>query len=436
MTGDFYFNETIGPEHYRRFMDEQIKQQQAQKEQGNRLANYPLFADDEEIPAYNLAEDDDGEYEEEYDYGYENGSNVYFGNQYQQQYQQQYQPPYQQQYGYPQYEPQYPEPQKKKKKKKKHRLFKALIVTPLVTVLALAVALGALAYGLLTTIDYTQVDLEENQYIDSGELNSSSDVTNILFIGVDDSAGGSSRSDSMMLISIDKKHKKIKLTSFLRDSWVEIPSKGKKAKLNAAFAYGGAQLTVDTLEYNFLIDLDHYVLVDFEMFTQIIDAIGGVEVEVTEKEAKFIRNTTRFKEMESGESVRLSGAEALVYCRIRKLDSDYMRTYRQRKVISALIEQAKGAEIKTLIDAIYDVFPLIQTDLDKKEILALGVKGGYGLLSYDIQQTRAPIEEHMKADTINGQWVEVLELDKVREYLYDYIYTDKIKFEDDEKKDG
>jgi LCP family protein required for cell wall assembly len=220
----------------------------------------------------------------------------------------------------------------------------------------------------------------------------------------------------------------------LRDSWVEIPSKGKKAKLNAAYAYGGAQLTIDTIEYNFLIDIDHYVLVDFDMFTQIIDAVGGVEVEVTEKEAKFIRNTTRFKEMESGENVRLSGAEALVYCRIRKLDSDYMRTFRQRKVISALMEQANETEISALIDAINEVLPLIQTDLSKSELLSIGLKGGYGLLAYEVQQTRAPIEEHMRADTINGQWVEVLELDNVREYLYDFIYTDKINPEDNEEE--
>ena len=395
-TAEIILNQATTPEAYK----------QNKNVQGKKRSNYPLFADEEEIQTYTLEEEDDGGYEE-YGYEYANGNNIYFGNQYQQQ---PYQQQYQEQYPQPQYEQEQPP---KKKKKKKHRLFKALIVTPLVTVLTVIVALGALAYGLLTTIDYTQVDL----------------------IGADDSSGGSSRSDSMMLVSIDQKHKKIKLTSFLRDSWVEIPSKGKKAKLNAAFAYGGAQLTVDTIEYNFHIDIDHYVMVDFEMFTQIIDAIGGVEVEVTEKEAKFIRNTTRFKEMESGENVRLSGAEALVYCRIRKLDSDYMRTYRQRKVITALIQQAKNAEAKALIDAIYDVFPLIQTDLDKKEIITLGIKGGYGLLSYDIQQTRAPIEEHMRADTINGQWVEVLELDKVREYLYDFIYTDKIQTEDKTKEE-
>lgn len=480
MTDSFYLNETVGPEHYRRYMDEQIRKREAQKQaqqaninpyanqnrngqqyqQAHRgdipvsrnanLANRPLFSD-EQIPTYTLPE------QPEYDYGYDDGyedDGYYEQPQYQQPYgqqqypyqQQQYQQPYQQQYQqpypptpqYPQYpqQAQYqpPEPDekpKKKKKRKKHRLLKTLLITP---ILLIGIAV-ALIYGFATSIDYTQTDLEENQYIDSDELHRSEDVTNILFLGVDDSSGGTSRSDSMILISIDNKHKKIKLTSFLRDSWVDIPSKDKKAKLNAAFAYGGAQLAVDTLEYNFHIDIDHYVMVDFEMFTQIIDALGGVTVEVTEKEAKFIRNTTRHKDMESGDEVLLDGAKALVYCRIRKLDSDYMRTYRQRKVISALVNQAKEAGFEKLLDAIKKVFPLIETDLEPMEIVMLAFKGGYGVLTYEMQDTRAPIEEHMTPDTINGQWVEVLEMDKVREYLYDYIYTDKIKFEEEESKE-
>lgn len=396
-----------------------------QSEKRINRSELPLFSDDEAIPTFNLAEDysDDNSYGNGYSDGY---GDVYIGQQYQQQYQQ---PQYEQ---YPQYQP----PEKpKKKKKKKHRIFKALIVMPLVTLLTIAGIAVALSYAVLSKVDYNQVDLEENQYIDQSALHSSSDVINILFVGIDDDEGGNSRSDSMMLISIDKKHRKIKLTSFLRDSWVELPMKGKKAKLNAAYAANGVQGAVDTIEYNFLIDIDHYVMVDFEMFTKIIDAVGGVEVEVTEKEAKFIRNTTRYKEMQSGESVRLSGAEALVYCRIRKLDTDYMRTYRQRKVISALMEQAKQTDIQKLINAMFEIFPLIQTDLDKRELVSVGIKGGYGLLKYNVEQTRVPIQEHMTEDTINGQWVEVLDLEKVREYLYDFIYTDKIKFEDDKKKE-
>lgn len=351
-----------------------------------------------DIPTYTLPEDGSG-----------NGGDIYISRQ---------RPNPNQTYSAPS------SPEKKpKKKKKKHPLVKALIITPLII---LAVAFVAIFF-FAASVDYTREDLEKNEYISSTDLSSSAAVTNILFIGNDGAkTSEGARSDSMILVSVDYKHAKIKLTSFLRDSWVEIPSKGKKAKLNAACAYGGPQLLVDTIEYNFHIDIDHYVMVNFEMFTQIIDNLGGVEVEVTDKEARFIRNTTRHKNMESGENVLLDGAKALVYCRIRKLDSDYMRTMRQRKVITALINKATETDIQTLFDAINKVFPLIQTDMNAAEISAMAFKGGFGIVAFDIQQTRAPIEEHMKATTIGGQWVEVLELENVREYLHDFIYTNKI----------
>lgn len=359
-----------------------------------------------DIPTYTLPEDGAG-----------NGGDIYIGRQ------------------RPQPNPQPPSPDKpvkQKKKKKKHPLIKAFIITPLII---LAVAFVAIFF-FAASVDYTREDLEKNEYISSAQLSNSAAVTNILFIGNDGtSSSEGARSDSMILVSVDYKHAKIKLTSFLRDSWVEIPSKGKKAKLNAACAYGGPQLLVDTIEYNFHIDIDHYVMVNFEMFTQIIDNLGGVEVEVTEKEAKFIRNTTRHKDMESGDSVLLDGAKALVYCRIRKLDSDYMRTLRQRKVITALINKATETDIQTLFEAVNKVFPLIQTDMNAAEISAMAFKGGFGIVAFDIQQTRAPIEEHMEATTIGGQWVEVLELEKVREYIRNFIYTNKID-PDETKTEG
>ncbi len=322
--------------------------------------------------------------------------------------------------------PQDEPPQKKKRKKKKHRLLK-FIASVLIIVFLFT---SAFIYVFAAASDYTRNDLEANEYILTFELKSSPLVSNILLLGVDGSADSSSRSDTMILVSVDFAHMKIKLTSFLRDSWVEIPSRGKKGKLNSACSHGGPQLVVDTIEYNFGVDIDHYVMVDFDMFTQIIDSLGGVEVEVTKKEAKFINNTTR-QTVESGENVHLNGEEALVYCRIRKLDSDYMRTYRQRKVITALIEQAKTAGISKLIQTMNDVFPLIQTDMSAAEITALAYKAGVGVLAFDIEQNRVPIDEHMSPETINGQWVEVLDLEATKEYLQDYIYTSKIKINDE-----
>lgn len=318
-----------------------------------------------------------------------------------------------------------PPPPEEKKPKRKHSFAKIVL-----GILAAIFAFSFVFIFMFAALSgYTRNDIKANEYVSISDISSSPFVTNILLLGVDGSVEESSRSDSMILVSLDFAHMDIKLTSFLRDSWVEIPSKGKKAKLNSACSSGGPQLVIDTLEYNFGVDIKHYVMVDFNMFTRIIDHLGGIEVEVTSKEAKFINKTTR-QTVESGESVHLNGEEALVYCRIRKLDSDYMRTFRQRKVISALIDKAKTTSFSTLIEAMNSVFPLIQTDMSALEITTFAYKALAGIIAFDIKQTRVPIDDHMYADTINGQWVEVLDIEAARDYLYDFIYTDKIDTEE------
>lgn len=313
-----------------------------------------------------------------------------------------------------------------KKKKKKRGFLRTVATVLLFTFLFSSVFIFVFA----AASGYTRNDLKKNEYIGAFDVKNSPLVSNILLMGVDGSAESSSRSDSMILVSLDCKHMKIKLTSFLRDSWVEIPSKGKKAKLNAACTYGGPQLVVDTIEYNFGVDIDHYVMVDFDMFTNIIDSLGGIDVEVTQKEAKFINRTTRHT-VDYGDSVHLNGAEALVYCRIRKLDSDYMRTYRQRKVITALIGQAKSAGLGKLFSTMQDVFPMIQTDMSAAEITGLAYKGGFSVLAFDIEQNRVPTDDHMYPDTVNGQWVEVVDIDATKDYLQEYIYTNNITIEEE-----
>lgn len=312
-----------------------------------------------------------------------------------------------------------PEPEEPNKPKKKHRLRRFICFVLIILLLpALPVMAAAAVSG------YTRNDLKRNEYVSFGDVAKNPLVSNILLLGVDGEEGQSSRSDSMILVSIDFVHQKIKLTSFLRDCWVEIPSKGKNAKLNAAYAYGGPQLAKDTIEYNYGVGIDHFIKVDFRMFKMIIDKLGGVDVEVTKKEADFINKTTR-QTVESGSSVHLNGEEALVYCRIRKLDTDYMRTFRQRKVITALLNKAKKASAADLIAMAKEVFPLIETDLSPSEISILAYKGTAALLGFDLVQTRVPTDDQMRTDTVSGQWVEIADMDAVREYLYDFIYTGK-----------
>lgn len=335
--------------------------------------------------------------------------NSYYNNQYQQ-----YQPiPPQQQYDQNDGDD---ENNKKPKKKKKKRLRKFVAV-----ILILIVLFNGGLVLLISSSGYTKSDYTDYRYISYADLNNDNRIVNILLIGTDDDSGGSARSDSMILLSLDYKNKKIKMTSFLRDCWVEIPSSGKSGKLNSAYAKGGAQLLCDTIEYNFRVDINHYIKVDFEMFTEIIDALGGIEVEVTEKEADFINRTTK-QTISSGKKVHLNGEEALVYARIRKLDSDYMRTERQRKIISSIIKKATKTKFSDLIKMMKDVLPLIESDMSSVTITGMLYMGGVAALAFDIEQLQMPSDDMMTTGYVGSQWAELPDFDICRKELKKFIY--------------
>ena len=310
---------------------------------------------------------------------------------------------------------------RKKRGRKKHVLLK-LFLALIALILVAAIAGGSYLYRLMGSFNYNEAGHKNNVYVDESNLFSSKDVTNILFLGVDRrNADEKSRSDTMMMLSIDRANKKLKLTSFLRDSWVYIPDHGY-AKLNASCSWGGAQLVMDTLEYNFNVKIDHYVLVDFDMFKSIVNKLGGITVEVTEKEAKYLRNDVHL-DIQAGEAVKLDGNEALWYCRIRYLDSDFMRTQRQRKVISAIISKAKSTPIPTLVKMVQEILPDVETDMKQSELMRLAGGAAVSYMRYDLEQMRIPSDGTWKNKTIKGQSVLSLDMQKNQQLLYDFLYT-------------
>lgn len=324
----------------------------------------------------------------------------------------------------PEHQPQQNEPQSGgKKRKKKSKVAKTFFIIALVCIIAASAVFGVV-YNTAGKIDYKPETHEDNVYVDSSSLMQDSNVTNILLLGVDGSSSDTSlRSDTMLLVSIDRNNKKIKLTSFLRDTWAVIPSTKSYNKLNAACAYGGAQLVIDTIEYNYNVKIDHYMLVGFDMFSTIIDSVGGIDVEVTEKEAEFMRATAKVtRNIQSGESVHMDGAQALVYCRIRKLDSDFMRTYRQRKVITALIDKAKSTDLFSLKNLADTVLPMVQTDISPMELTKL-IFGAAKFIGYDIKSERVPNEDTWSYKTIRGQSVIVSDFDANIQFLKNYLYS-------------
>ncbi|HBL41647.1 MAG TPA: hypothetical protein DDY98_08910 [Ruminococcaceae bacterium] len=294
----------------------------------------------------------------------------------------------------------------------------------MIPVLLFAGVVG-MVYNMFSSVDYNETGHKDNVFLDSNQLVQNRAVKNILLLGVDRrNADDSSRSDTMLMVSIDTVHKKIKLTSFLRDSYVYIPEKKKSNRLNAACTYGGAQMVMDTIEYNFNVRIDHYMLVDFSMFEDIINGLDGVSVDITEKEAKYMRNVVHLKNIQAGENIPLNGKEALWYCRIRKLDSDFMRTERQRKVMTALIQKAKKTNVFSLYGMGKDVVSQIETDMSPSDLTALTVSGVLRYLSYDVEQCSIPTEGTWQSKRINGNSVLSLDLEANSKYLKEFIYEE------------
>lgn len=283
-------------------------------------------------------------------------------------------------------------------------------------------ALFFYGYSALGGLSYTELE-DENAYISESELVSDSDVRNILFIGSDEREGlGGQRSDSMILFSIDNNNKKIKLTSFMRDSYVYIPSKGYKTKLNAAFNYGGAQLLIDTLEYNFHVKIDDYVMVDYDVFIDFVNLLGGVTIDgVTEAEAKYMREQVNRPNFKEGTNT-MDGRTAMWYCRIRYVDDDFHRTQRQRKVLTALINTAAKTNLFKLIDIVKQVLPNISTNMEKNDLLSLGIGAFVKYLRYDIVQQQIPAPKTWENRRINGKDVLVMNMEKNIEILEEFIY--------------
>lgn len=320
-------------------------------------------------------------------------------------------------------------PQRKKssgKKKKSISKAKARLIAVLAILLAIVIFISAGINSILGKITYDE--RIDNQYVDASALKSEKDVTNILLLGVDariikGEEAENSRSDSMMLISIDKKNNCIKTVSFLRDTWVYIPCKDIHHRLNSACVYGGYNGVVDTIEYNFGVDIDGYVVVNFSVFQKLVDSIGGVEIEITEKEAKEVNNhKVRYGNvtLEAGKQV-LTGKQALAYCRIRKIDSDFVRTKRQRTVIKSIISGIKSKPLK-IFSIANGCAEYIETNLSKRELKKLALKTA-GCLGTEMFEEKIPFEGTWEYATKSGMSVIAVNYEKNKDRLIDFIYN-------------
>lgn len=221
--------------------------------------------------------------------------------------------------------------------------------------------------------DDTIVDAEDIYFPEGWEMpdmeDQGKDIVNIMLVGQDARPGEpAQRSDSMILVTFNRKTKQIYLTSFLRDQYVQIPGFGN-TKLCHAYSYGGMTLMNQTIENHYGIEIDGNVTFSFEGFKEIIDMLGGVEINLTWDEASALNNLESKKEWRLKPGVqKLTGEQALRYARLRHIDSDFQRAERQRKVIHSVIQAYKNCSLSEMMKILEETMPLITTNIPKNQI--------------------------------------------------------------------
>lgn len=322
------------------------------------------------------------------------------------------------------------DPEGEKIKRKKHFSFGGFMRTIFVLLLIILLLFQLLILRYISMVESVDTG---RRLVTSAEL-ADSRVTNILLIGSDsrkdDDAG---RTDSMILLSVNSRSNEITLTSIMRDSYVEIPDHGW-GKLNSAYTFGGAELLLDTIQLNFGVSVDRYVFVSFFSFINIVDAVGGIDLDISDEEAqgmtdpmaeqnKYLKNKKGTDYLKKGgNNLHVNGNQALAYARLRYVgNADFERTQRQRLVINKIVEKAK-----TLNPLELDNFAKIScreltTNMSMSEMYILFYKLLFSL-GYDRCEFRVPPEGAYSYGSHDGLSTLDLDFDMCKRALKENVY--------------
>ena len=302
-----------------------------------------------------------------------------------------------------------------KSKKKSSTKRKLLIAVCIILALILAALVGAYVWAnsLLSGINRFEPDPTEGTQptveiadptdtvpvvTEAQTITSVKQVINVLLVGQDRRSGeGRMHSDAMILVTINKSTKKVTMTSFMRDMWVYIPDHYNE-RINVPYMVGGFDLLNKTLEYNFGVVADYNVEIDFYGFMEAIDLVGGIEIELTDAEARYLNRRGNWGVDEDyswtlKEGVnKLTGSQALAYSRIREIGDDFARTGRQRIVLTKLIDKAKTLNTTQLYELVKGVIPMVTTDMTNSEIMGLALELIPLLSDLEIVSQRIPAD--------------------------------------------
>ena len=327
----------------------------------------------------------------------------------------------------------------KQSKKKKMNPIKKFFIILLVIILIVFILLQLLIWKYIG--DVKKVETQQRSYT-SGSMESE-DVLNILLVGSDTrSLDERGRTDSIILLSIDKKNKKTIMTSFMRDTYVTFPGLDRDGdgiddmgKINAANVYGGAELLLDTIEYNLDISVDRYFYVDFFSFAKIVDAVGGIELDISDEEAAGMEDPmgeqnnifgnkkgTDYLD-HGGKNMHVNGNQALAYARLRYVgNADFERTQRQRTVISKIVEKAKTLNPIELNSFIETTLESLTTNYTDNELYFLSYRLPF-IAKYKIESQRIPEDDTFTyGDHDVGSTLDI-DFDKAKDKLRTSIYS-------------
>lgn len=309
-----------------------------------------------------------------------------------------------------------------KRGKKKKRIWPKVLISILV-VIAIIFS-GGYFYihnklSKMNKVEIDKADLGISQDI-STNYNNTDKIKNIALLGVDAPDGENGRSDSIMIATIDPVHKKLKLTSIMRDSYVNIPDRGLD-KINHAYAFGGPQLAIKTINENFGLNIEDYMTVNFSSLPIIIDALGGVDITITDEEVSHIPGIS------SAGTYTLTGDQALAYSRIRYAEGgDYKRTERQRTVLEGLFAKALSMPASSYVSILDTVLPYVQTNMSSSTILSIGTKA---LTSFEgqLEQQRFPLDGYCEGEMIDGVYYLTFDAETTKQQFMDYIFKDTLE---------
>lgn len=253
---------------------------------------------------------------------------------------------------------------------------------------------------------------------------------NILLLGCDSyTKNNRQRTDSMIIVSINAETRELKMTSLMRDIWISASGSGHH-KLTELCTIGGPELTMQAVNENFGMNIDKYALISMAGIAEIIDLLGGLDLDVTEAERKALNKglfdlsglSGMEKLEQSGQGVHLNGNQATAYARIRQIDSDYVRTERQRTVLLAMAEKIKvGASAATLLTIVSTLLDYVETNLSLTEIMSIASVG----MTMDLNQTqqlRIPADGTFEAGMYGTTWCIKPNFEKNAELLRAFIY--------------